>query len=115
MLDSRFGCAGLVGVWIGTMLYNVSCITPAILCTLPMRLPLPLLSAVQHWAVLVPNVIAGSLFVNGSYSSWATSARTWAPAGLLKTYSTDGFWGNLLYLLVRPRHYLFIIIIHHLC
>jgi hypothetical protein len=93
--------AGLVGIWIGTILYNVSCITPAVLCSLRTPLPGRTLCALQRWAIFVPNVVAGALFVSGSYSCWAMAAQTSSlPELLRRRASTAGFWGFLLYLLV---------------
>lgn len=83
------------------MLYNVSCITPAILCSLPRPLPLPLLRIVQHWAMFVPNVIAGSLFVGGSYSCWASAVKSGRPLDLIGNLAgSEGLWGYLLYQMV---------------
>ena len=62
--------AGNLGVWLGTFLYNMSCITPAILATLSAPPPPRTLAAVLRWAVTVANIVAGCLFVSGSYCTW---------------------------------------------
>ena len=99
--------AGAVIVWVGTLLYNSSCITPAILATLIAPLPASTLAAVLQWAVKVPNIVAGCFFVTGSYFAWAAASRS---PNLLHSCQyrlpTGSFWAFLLYLLVsrRPLH-----------
>ena len=89
-------------MWIGTLLYNSSCITPAVLATLTLPLPAPFLAAVLQWAVKVPNIIAGCFFVTGSYLAWAAAAKS---PNLLHIchhrLPTGSFWAFLLYLLVN--------------
>ena len=96
--------AGAVIVWIGTLLYNSSCITPAILATLAAPLPASTMAAVLQWAVKVPNIIAGCLFVTGSYAAWTAASRS---PNLLhvcrKRLPTGSFWAFLLYFLVSRR------------
>ena len=50
------------------------------------------------WLVLVPNVIAGSLFVLGSYASWAVYYRTFS----LLIFEPDSitWWALVFFLLV---------------
>lgn len=93
--------AANTGVWVGTLLYNSSCITPAILCSLPAPLPPSLAALVWRWAVAVPNVVAGCLFVSGSYACWAAAERTWSLPVLLRRPRSAAYWSCLLYLLVR--------------
>ncbi|BDA46774.1 hypothetical protein COCOBI_09-2270 [Coccomyxa sp. Obi] len=90
----------MVGVWVGTMLYNVSCITPAVLCTLPAPLPPNVQALILKWAVAVPNVVAGCLFVSGSFTCWAAAAKTCSLPLLLQGRTlSGGHLGFLLYLL----------------
>lgn len=94
-------CAAMVGIWIGTMLYNVSCFTPAVLCTLPVPLPANVHAFLLKWAVAIPNVVAGCLFVSGSFTCWAAAAKTCRLSLLLQGRTlSGGHWGFLLYLLV---------------
>ena len=96
--------AGTVIVWIGTILYNSSCVVPAILATLTAPLPASTLTAVLQWAVKVPNITAGCLFVMGSYCAWAAAARS---LNLLHVYQqrlpTGSFSAFLFYILVSRR------------
>ena len=95
-------CAGNLGVWLGTFLYNMSCITPAILATLSAPPPPHTLAAVLRWAVTVPNVVAGCLFVSGSYCTWAAAGRTGSMLQLVQRRApSGGFWACLLYFMVR--------------
>ena len=92
--------AGAVIVWVGTLLYNSSCITPALLLTLPHFLPAPELAAVLRWAVNIPNIVAGCFFVSGSYIAWATAAKsTNLPHVLQQRLPSGSFWAFAFYLL----------------
>ena len=94
--------AGNLGVWLGTFLYNMSCITPAILATLSAPPPPRTLAAVLWWAVTVPNIMAGCLFVSGSYCTWAAAGRTGSLLQLVQRRApSGGFWACLLYFMVR--------------
>ena len=94
--------AGNLGVWLGTFLYNMSCITPAIPATLSAPPPPRTLAAVLRWAVAVPNVVAGCLFVSGSYCTWAAAGQTGSLLQLVQRRApSGGFWACLLYFMVR--------------
>ncbi len=87
-------------MWVGTLLYNSSCITPAILSTLPQPLPATALAAVLRWAVDIPNIIAGCLFVSGSYIAWATAAKSTNLLRIVQQRLPSGsFWAYAFYLL----------------
>ena len=93
--------AGNLGVWLGTFLYNMSCITPAILATLSAPPPPRTLAAVLRWAVTVPNIVAGCLFVSGSYCAWAAACQTGSLLQLVQRRApSGGFWACLLYFMV---------------
>ena len=97
-------CAGAVIVWVGTLLYNSSCITPAVLATLTSPLPAFTLAAVLQWAVKVPNIIAGCFFVTGSYLAWAAAARSLDLLHICQhRLPTGSFWAFLLYFLASHR------------
>ncbi len=97
-------CAGAVIVWVGTLLYNSSCITPAVLATLTSPLPAFTLAAVLQWAVKVPNIIAGCFFVTGSYLAWAAAARSLNLLHICQhRLPTGSFWAFLLYFLASHR------------
>ena len=93
--------AANTGVWVGTLLYNSSCITPAVLCSLRAPLPPATSALVWRWAVAVPNVIAGCLFVSGSFACWAAAERTWSLLALIRRPRSATYWSFLLYFLVR--------------
>ena len=89
-------------LWVGTLLYNLSCITPAILASLTADLPAHTLAALLQWAVKVPNIIAGCLFVSGSYVSWACAARSFSVLHIWQQHLPIGsFRAYALYLMVR--------------
>ena len=80
----------------------MSCITPAILATLSAPPPPRTLAAVLRWAVTVPNIVAGCLFVSGSYCTWAAAGRTGSLLQLVQRRApSGGFWACLLYFMVR--------------
>jgi len=94
--------AGAGVVWVGTLLYNSSCITPAILASLTAKMPAHTLAALLQWAVKVPNIIAGCFFVLGSYVAWACAVRSFSLLHIWQQRLPIGsFWAYALYLMVR--------------
>ena len=99
--------AGAGIVWVGTLLYNSSCITPAVLASLTANVPAHTLAALLQWAVRVPNIIAGCFFVLGSCVAWACAARSFSLLHIWQQCLPIGsFWAYALYLMVRSstRH-----------
>jgi len=99
--------AGAGIVWVGTLLYNSSCFTPAVLASLTANMPAHTLAALLQWAVKVPNIIAGCFFVLGSYVAWACAVRSFSLLHIWQQRLPIGsFWAYALYLMVRSltRH-----------
>ena len=92
--------AAMVGIWVGTLLYNSSCITPAVLCTFPV--PPKQAAWASHWLITVAANIAGCLFVSGSFACWASAERTLSLLRLIRLPRDPAYWSSLAYLLVRP-------------
>ena len=109
--------AGAGIVWVGTLLYNCSCITPAVLASLTANMPAHTLAALLQWAVKVPNIIAGCFFVLGSYVAWACAVRSFSLLHIWQQRLPIGsFWAYALYLMVRSstKHIqIFFFIIRH--
>ena len=99
--------AAMAGIWVGTLLYNSSCITPAVLCTFPV--PPEEAAWASRWLVTVAANVAGCLFVSGSFACWAAAERTLSLLRLIRLPRSPGYWSCLAYLAVRP---LFILLLH---
>ncbi len=91
----------MAGIWIGTLLYNSSCITPAVLCTLRAPLPPAAEAAALRWLVALPSNVAGCLFVFGCFACWAAAERTLSLWHLLRLPRTLSYWSPLAYFGVR--------------